>query len=324
MKRIIIWYNANRKSIWKVIGIIVVAFATIQFVQYIWIQKQIEQKKTNIPNIDTIDSIQAQLNSITLEEERATVSGEKITSGKVNALEVIDTFANYCNNQKVNEAYSLLSEECKNEMYPKIENFRDGYYNIIFLGKKKNISVENWTKNIYKVKYMDDALSSGIYEQENTIQDYITIITDEAGELKLNINNYIGKEKIEKETEVYDIKVKLLEKDTYMDYTTCTFEITNNSENTILLNDSNQPDGMYLEDANGVKYTAYTHELAEAELRLSPKKVKRIKIKYYSKYVSNKTIKNIVFNRVIIENKLDTSNQNLGTYRDYRAIQITL
>ena len=78
MKRIIIWYNANRKSIWKVIGIIVVAFATIQFVQYIWIQKQIEQKKTNIPNIDTIDSIQAQLNSITLEEERATVSGEKI------------------------------------------------------------------------------------------------------------------------------------------------------------------------------------------------------------------------------------------------------
>lgn len=317
MKRIIIWYNANRKSIWKMIGVIIVAFVTLQLIQYIWRQNQIAQRNTNVPNIDPINSIQTKLNSITLEEDKAVVSGEKITSGQTNTLELIDTFVRYCNNNKMNEAYSLISDECKKEMYPKVENFKNGYYNAIFSGKKKNISVENWTKSIYKVKYMNDALSSGVYEQENTIQDYITIVTDKDGNLKLNINNYIGKEEIGKETDVYGIKVKLVEKDQYMDYTTCTFEIINNSENTILLNDNNQPEGMYLEDTNEVKYTAYTHELTEAQLQILPKETKKIKIKYYSKYGSNKTIKNVVFNKIIVDDKA-------GAYKDYGVIQISL
>lgn len=321
MKRIIIWYNANRKSIWKTIGVIVIAYVTLQLVQYIWKQNQIKPNNTNVPNIDQINDIQNKLNSVTLGEDKSTISGEKITNEQVSALEVIDTFVNYCNNNKINEAYSLLSEECKNEMYPRVEDFKNGYYNVIF-SDKKNVSVENWTKNIYKVKYMNDALSTGIYEQENTIQDYITVVMDK--EKKLNINNYVGKQEIGKETEAYGIKVKLVEKDTYMDYETCTFEVTNNSNNPILLNDNNNMDCMYLEDTNGIKYTAYIHELAEAGLNIPLKTTKRVKIKYYNRYSSNKTIKKVVFSKVILKYNAYANYQNPGYYTDYGIIEINL
>lgn len=307
----------------KIIGVIAVAFIVLQLVQYIWKQNQIRQSRVS-NNATNTNNIEVALNSITLQEDESTVSGEKLSSGQTDSLTILDTFIDACNQGKIDEAYSFLSEDCKTEMYPQVENFKKSYYDAIFSSGKRNISVENWTGNIYKVEYINDALATGVYEQENTIQDYITITTNKKGETKLNINNYIGKQDINKETEVYGITIKVIEKNTYMDYETYTFEITNNSGGSILINDKNNENTMYLQDTNEIKYKAYLHELSEAELRVSLKETKKVSIKYYNKYSSSKKINNIIFEKVILNYNAYVNYQNPEYYKDYGIIQINL
>ncbi len=58
-----------------------------------------------------------------------------------------------------------------------------------------------------------------------------------------------------------------MEANTYFDYQSFTFEITNNRDTPILINDSNIDSTMYIEDKNGTHYQAYTHELAESDTK---------------------------------------------------------
>lgn len=321
MRGIILWYNANRKSIWKIIGVIVVVIIVVQLFRYLWRQDRELQKENMVPVNDVSET---NLNSIALDGDKSPVSGERIPSSQTKLLEVLDKFVDYCNDGKINEAYELLSEDCKQEMYPTIQNFKASYYNKIFSGKRKNISVENWVGSIYKVKYMEDALSTGIYNTDNVIQDYITIVKKENETAKININNYIGKQKMDIEKEDLDIKIKVIEKDKYMDYETYVYEITNQSGNVILINDANNTDAMYLEDTNGIKYSAYTHEISDAELKIAIGETKKVKIKYYNKYSSSKNIKTIVFSKIILNYNAYINYQNPGYYRNYGTIQISL
>ena len=322
MKGIILWYNANRKTIWKIIGVVVVAIIGLQLIQYIWQQRN--KQNTYITDTNEVDVIGSRLNTITMRESKSVVTGETITQGQASALTTLDTFVKYCNENKINEAYNLLSDECKNEMYPKVENFKQSYYNAIFAGGKKSISAENWLGNIYKVQFVNDALSTGVYDKQSTIQDYITLVGDEQGNIKLNINNYIGRHEINKEIERYNIKTKVIEKNMYMDYETYTFEITNNSGAVVLLNDNKMTDTMYLEDKNNLKYTAYTQEIPQVNLQIGLNETKRVTIKYYNKYSSNRSIQKIVFGQVVLDYNAYKNYLNPGYYKNYGIIEIDL
>lgn len=321
MRGIIHWYNANRKLIWRIIGISIITIVVLQLVRFLW--KQSEESQTgNI--IISSNSLETSLNSITLEEEKSVVTGENISEGQTSLLKVLDEFVYFCNDNNINKAYNLLSDDCKSQMYPTVQEFKNNYYNKIFSGKAKNISVENWVGNIYKVKFLDDALSTGIYNTENTIQDYITLTKDNEGNIKININNYIGKQEINVQKNDRNFNVKVIEKQKYMDYEIYTFEITNNLNTVVLLNDLNNLDTMYLEDSNNIKYYAYTHELSEAELKLNSRETKKISIKYYNKYSSSKNINNIVFTRIILDYNAYANYQNVGYYDNYGTMNISL
>lgn len=297
MREIILWYNRNRKKIWSILGILATIVVVIQLLQWITVRNQ----KINQVNIlNTESNTQTNLNTITLNDDKSTVTGESLSKTQTSLLALIDKFTEYCKNNQINEAYDLLSEECKSEMYPTVEEFQKNYYNRIFDGKAKNISTENWVGNIYKVKFTEDALSTGIYNSKSAIQDYITVVEDEEENQRLNINGYIGKEDINKSTEAFDIKIQVLEKNQYMDFTTYTIEVTNGSKNTILLNDIENTDSMYLEDENDIKYYAYMNELSEADMRAFPGETKKVKIKYYSKYSSAKKITDIIFSEIAL------------------------
>ena len=83
-----------------------------------------------------------------------------------------------------------------------------------------------------------------------------------------------------------------------MDYEIYEYEITNNSKNTIWINDIENQDTLYLKDKNNLKYYAYMNELSEAQMRVFPGETKKLSIKYYSKYSSNKEITCIVFSEI--------------------------
>lgn len=322
MKNFILWYNRNRKIILRVIGIIVVGIIIVKLIQYLLSENN--KRKENDVNINETNIIETRLNTIAMQENISVVSGETITQTQKDQLTILDNFIKYCNENKINEAYALLSDDCKNEMYPNVENFKQSYYNAIFSGGYKNVSVENWIGNIYKVKFINDALSTGVYDKQNTIQDYITLVSDSQGNVKLNINNYIGKQDINKENESYNIKTKVIEKHTYMDYETYTFEVTNNSNATILLNNNNNMDTMYLADENSLRYNAYVQEIPQTNLQIALKETKRITIKYYNKYESSRKINKIVFGKVVLDYNAYKNYSNPGYYRNYGMIEIGL
>ena len=198
-----------------------------------------------------------------------------MSTGQKNQIEVIDDFVQYCNENNLQSAYDLLTNDCKEEMYPTLEIFQESYYNQIFNNETKNISVENWINNIYKVKINEDFLSTGTYSKENTIQDYITVV-QENDEYKLNINSFIGTKEINKSKESNGIQIEVLEEKQYMDYQVFKMRIKNNSENNICLDDGKDIKAMYIEDDNGLKYSENTHEIAESILEFSPKETREI------------------------------------------------
>ena len=296
MHRLVRFYNQNRKDIWKVIGFVILIIFVLQTLNYVEKKKDSNDKENNIENNST-QSIEQPYNNIKIKSDESVLTGEKMSQEEIDSIKIINDFFEYCNEQKIQEAYDLLSDECKEEMYSSVQIFKEMYYNKVLDGQAKNISIENWNNNTYKVDIGDDYLSSGKYTKENNIQDYITLQDD-----KLNINKYIGRSKIEKNKSEENMDVLVLNKDEYIDYTIYTFEIKNNSNETIILDPLEDINTMYIKDDDGVKYSAYTHEISEGNLTIGESSKKQIKIKYYSKYISTKKIEEIVFSRVMLNN----------------------
>lgn len=316
-RRIVEWYNRNRQKISFIIIfmlIIIVANIVLVYLSNEIRKEQMEEEPTQ--NI-VYHEIQEEFNQITIGSDSSALSGDELTSSQIEMIEVIEQFVEYCNNGNVEEAYNLLSDECKDEMYKTLNDFKVSYYDQVFAGEKKSISVENWSANIYKVTIQKDILSTGIYTDEDTLRDYMSVITDENNNYKLNINGYLGREDINL-TEVQDnIEITVLRSNTYKDYQTYTFKIVNNSDDTILLDDKSNINSMYLEDENGVEYSAYTHEISDAELVIPSGQTREIEIKYYNKYISSKQIEKIVFSRIVLK-------YNIGERYNYGNIEIEI
>ena len=306
-KKIAEWYIYNKNKVLMAVFVIVV-IVLVSIIVNLINSIQLNNAQTNtLANMQTNENTQQAENpvgnftDIYVDSNDSSVTGESVGFSQINMLDTINQFVQLCNEGNVNEAYNMLSDECKEDVYPSLDSFSNNYYNTIFNGQRKNISVENWVDNIYKVTFENDALSTGIYTQEGTIQDYITVARNENNELRLNINNYIGREKINKTyTDVSNVTITVLRSDTYMDYETYTYSITNNTNNTILLDDKSSTDNMYIQDENENQYTAYIHELSEAQLTITPGETKEVTIKYYSRYGSTKNITQVVFNKIIL------------------------
>lgn len=319
-RKIAEWYINNKTKVLTAIFIIVVIILVsiiVNFLNTLQLNEAQTNTETNV-NVQENNSPIGNFTDIYVEDNESVVTGENMSSSQVTIIDTINQFVQLCNERNVNEAYNMLSDECKEEVYPSLDSFSNNYYNAIFNGQNKNTSVENWVNNIYKVTFENDALSTGVYTEEGTIQDYITVTRNENNELRLNINNYIGRQEINKKhTDTSNVTITVLRSDTYMDYETYTYSITNNTNNTILLDDKGSTDNMYIEDENGNQYTAYIHELSESQLTITPGETKEVTIKYYSRYGSIKNITQVVFNKIIL-------NYNEVAVRQTTRIEIEL
>lgn len=309
------FYNQNRKKIWKITGIIVFFYMVLQFFNYLAGKNNDIEYYSN----EDITEINQKYTDLSVTTDESVLSQQKISKTQQNSLKVIDEFFSYCNKQDFEKAYSLLTEECKEQLYPNITEFEEGYYKEIYDGKKKNISVENWTGNIYKITIEDDLLTTGVYNNGEAKQDYITLKKEESGEYKLNINSYIGREKLNKTTEfIYNIEAKVVFKDIYMDYEVYTFEIKNPSNGKILIDPLNDINSMYLIDENDIKYYAYTHEISKAELLINAGETRTFEVKFYNKYTSNRNIEGIIFSKVMLDYHSTIDYSLESNYRNFR------
>lgn len=317
MYNLISWYNQNRRRIWITILTVVGVFFIVWRLMYIWN----DNNQVTMPQV-TQEDVSSNLNSVTLSSQKSAITGQTTTISK-EGITVIDNFVAYCNSGNLEQAYSLLTNECKEEMFPNINRFQEIYYKPIFGNRKRTTKIENWYNNIYIVDYNEDALSTGTYSSENNIRDYITICKDTEKNYRLNINKYIGRTELNKTAQTENLQIKVIRKDAYMDYEKYTFEMKNESESNILIADIYDDENVsYLVDKNNLRYNAAATELSKAQLTVLGQQTKNLQIKYYNPYVSTKVIRRLVFPKIYMNYEAYETYQNQNNYKNYAIIQI--
>lgn len=304
------FYNQNRRNIWLVIIIIAFLFIIFRLINTFYSNSRRIEREALQNNVNNTNDISEENNNIIISNSSAT--GETISNSSLKTdTDVITEFLENCNNGNVEEAYNMLTDECKEEMFSTVEDFRTFYYGNIFNGNKVTFEIENWVNDIYKVDIVPDMLSTG--KVNNTVmQDYITV-DNYTGEYKLNINNYISRRDINKSQEKDNVKITVNYRDTYMEYEEYNLTIENNGETSIVLDDLTNLESMYIEDQNEMHYTAYTHEITKDMLEIPSGTSKTIEIKYYSRFSSSRNIEKLVF-----------SNVNMGKYNVEEEFKINI
>lgn len=239
---------------------------------------------------------------------------------------VIDTFIKYCNNKQIQEAYNLLTDECKNLLYPKIEYFENNFVNKTF-NTKKIYSIQSWITNrgldTYKVRILEDMLSTGKIANEQAIEDYYTIVNKD-GEYKLNINSYIGRNYINKESETDNLKISVISKDIYTNYEIYNIQVQNKTNNAIFLDSKQDTKSVYLSGNKNSTYRALIYELGDATLTINARQSKYISIKFNKVYNPNMSVNKMVFSSII--NNYDEYKQTINKkeYANIIKIEIAL
>lgn len=287
MNKLRSFFNRNMRTIIVVVLFIVFIIIIIQVLDHF--AKLDKEKQENSINVSN--------NYSTKKPNQSAISDYEVYEGIYEAQKnIVSEFVEYCNNKEVQKAYELLSTDCKNELYPTIQDFEQNYYNNIF-SSKRTYSMQNWTGWIYIVRYTEDILSTGKVTDNSTIQDYIKIVIEDGNE-KLNINSYLGKKEINKEKEYQNIKIKVLDRRSYMDYEIYDFEVENNNDNKLILNSAD--DSIYLVDSKGTKHYAINNELDNDSMIIKSKHKTKISIKFDNPYISEREINKITFENIVL------------------------
>lgn len=108
-------------------------------------------------------------------EEQSIVNASTITNSDIRIFESkIQKFINYCKDNQLKEAYTLLSEDCKRDLYPSISDFTNQYYNKMFKNNY-DIEIEYEKDKIFKITFYEDILEAGKIENRDSIVHYYKI-----------------------------------------------------------------------------------------------------------------------------------------------------
>ena len=305
------YYYANKTKIWRGIFIVAFVLVLIQVLNYFQGRKT---KKINNTNADTITS-----NTSLITDKSALGTGTVSESKLKNDMRIIDEILNLCNNKKFEDAYKLVSTDCKNNLFTTYEIFKKTYCDKIF-NTYKTYTTENWNGNTYKVRITEDPLATGKTSNDMSIQDYMTIV-EENNEEKLNINNYIGRNKINAVNTQSNVKIEVISRDTFAEYEVYNIRVTNNSDKTIYLDDGEKTSTIYVEDSNGLKYNAASGEIIYSTLKIRPGSTVEYAIKYTNTYRASRKIKKLVFANLILD--YDKYIKNPNNYNEGIKYEVT-
>ena len=56
----------------------------------------------------------------------------KTKQTEISNSKLISNFIEFCNNGDIQSAYNMLSEKCKNKLFPTMESFKNGYSDKLF------------------------------------------------------------------------------------------------------------------------------------------------------------------------------------------------
>lgn len=312
---IIRFYNQNRRKIWSTVAIIIFGFIIIQLLNNMAkIQNEADsQKKKNNVNQETTFNDVVSYDK----ESESIISDNDVTGSKKNTNgSLIDNFFTYCVNHNPEEAYKLLSDNIKENMYQSEALFESLYYSSKFDGNKQ-YSFQSWTtgnnRDTYQVKIFDDMLSTG-KTNSRYIEDYVTVVK-EGDTYKLNINSYIGQERMNASAGNENVSIKVINKYIYKDYQIFDVIVTNNTNNKILLDTRERTNQTYLTDINDVEFEAVLYNNNEQDLLVDANQTKKVQIKFNVVERDDLELKSINFENILLnyeQYKLNIEDKKIG------------
>ncbi len=282
-------YNQNRVMFWTIVSAIIVVLLVVHIMNSI--VKTNNEKPKNI----VIDE-KLYENKLDIDEQ---ISDEQVEEEKEL---IIDQFIRLCNSKNTQSAYNLLSEECKEELFPTLEAFQQNYVTINF-NTQKLYGKKQYKGNTYEITFYENMLVTGT--SSNSQKDYYTIVNRD-GKSKLNISNYVKRENTNRTTKNNYLQVEVVKKDIYIDYEVYELKVTNLTPNTIILDTKENTKTMYLTDEKGIIYYSAGHEVLDSSLLIKPKATNTIQIKYTKGYKSNNSQK-LYFEDIVLNDMQNTN-----------------
>lgn len=238
--------------------------------------------------------------------EKNNQTGEKtddIYTTESNSIEqTMKSFVNYCNKKELDNAYKMLTNECKKAMFSTIEDFERIYINNVY-NVQREYQMIKWNtdenKYTYQVRLYGDILalgSSNSYQEE-----FYTFIEDDKGNYKLNINNYIYGEDKNIKYKQNNIYIEIGYVDIYEEYETAVIKITNNSTKSISLTGDKYRKNIYLQNKIGTTYSSLNSDFDNKDIILEPQKTKIFKIDFNKMYNENNKANYLILSDVILD-----------------------
>ena len=310
----------NKKIIIYVAFIVILAFLGIRGLNsYYKKQETIKDKQYQTDKqVNNQDNVESEITENTNDNIVAYSTETK------SIPKTIEAFVYYCNIKDVESAYKMLTDECKNAMFPTVEDFKKIYVDYIF-DIDRTYKLDKWIaetdKVIYLITLYGDILATG--NTDDVVQDYYTIIKQDNGVYRLNINSYIYGKKIDNENTYNDITVKIENIDVYEDREGATITITNNSNKVVCIRGNTTNENVYIESKNNRQYSLIDGLLNIEDSILQPHSAIRYDIEYNKSYSLMDKAEYLVFDDVILDyNEYLYSINNNKPYNNRTSIKI--
>ena len=169
--------------------------------------------------------------------------------------QLIEKYVDFCNAKDYENAYNLLTDECKKNVFSdNIDNFKE-YIDSVF-DTKKIYNIQNFSNKdgtyIYTVTILNDIMASGLTNEVlETYEETVVIIDNGTDDLKLSIKGYIKNENMDRMYEDEYIKINVTDLKVEYEYLTYKLTIRNKTENIVVLEDFSTTDEIYLDTDYG-------------------------------------------------------------------------
>lgn len=238
---------------------------------------------------------------------------------------LIDKYMNYCNNKEYEKAYNMITKECRDKNYPTLEQFQL-YVDHVFEGKNKIYNIQSYSivdnKYIYQIRILDDILATGTTDGYYYYEEKF-VVTEENGELKLSIAEYIGDEKLNTVAEDNNMKVEITNVSRDYETETYTIKVTNKTDKFIVIADNAYNNEITLDLGEETRKPTNTN-LVFFYVRPNSTTTQEFKFKKY--YDNGLTAKRIIFGTVRILKEYDwqtrTTQENIDSAVELYAFQI--
>ena len=310
--------DRNGKLIWYILLIIVFAFLVIRNLN-LYYEKQEEIRKAQVTQNDKISKVTGTEEDNTNNENATMIySTESKTSVKA-----IKSFINYCNNKELENAYKMLTDECKNAMFPTVEEFKNIYIKNIF-NITRTYEIEKWStednKNTYLISLYGSILETG--KKDNFTQDYYTLIKNEEGVYRLNINCFIYGEKRNLETTVNGLTVRIDNVDIYDEYEKATITITNKTSKQVCLTGDDTRETIYLKYLNNFTYLSLNSLFDGEEHVLEPNSAETYIVEFNKLYDATNKANQLVLSDVIFDYEEYLNSDDKANYSNRMSIKV--